>query len=58
MATFTYNHAKERLLEGTYDPTGGSDSHFIALVMSNTTADTEYDATTMSPLGNLPIAPL
>lgn len=48
MATFTYNQAKERFLEGNYDPTGGSDSHFIALVMSNTTADTEYDAATLS----------
>lgn len=48
MANFIYNEAKRALAEGEIDlGTGGNDIRVI-LVMTNTTADTEDDANTIS----------
>lgn len=51
MATFVYNAAKRELLDGTLDPS--ADSLALMLVMSNTTADTSYDALTISAITTL-----
>ncbi len=44
MASFVYNEIKRALAEGEIDLGSGGDDIRVALVMSNTTADTEDDA--------------
>jgi hypothetical protein len=48
-ATFVYNVAKEQLLDGDLDPS--ADTLACTLLMLNTTADDEYDVTTMTGVG-------
>lgn len=54
MASFVYTPAKERLANGDIDWTeaGGSDIRCL-LCMTNTTADTDQDAGTLSAIGTL-----
>lgn len=50
MASFAYTGAKEKLAKGLLDMTSNME---VALCMTNTTADTDQDATSMSGIGTL-----
>ncbi len=53
MANFMYTPEKERLMEGNTNYLEGQDDIRAILVMTNTTADTDQDATNLSGAGDI-----